>query len=349
MRRMRIMTRKILRSGVLALLVAGAAGCGESADSNGPAGTGGDGAVGGSGGSVAGGGGGGVPGGSGGVQGGNGGTAGGAAGGGPVGEVGTLGQQCSPVAALACAGNFQKVTLICGASGAWEVNETCPGTQICDTRPGLMAGTCQEQDANCVGQEPGYRVCVEENVAACGQDNLDLPVAEVCPAGCSAGTCLAVPDACPTDANAVICSTDCGGVNVEECILGPTGCMEPAKPTLTQLNPEAQVRMPPAVETCSCAGSSRHFARIYESPWVDYDIMVSVGPPWSLFSLTYDYSQPVPIDPCTTSLGQQCLVDPIVAEPSPAYDRYIYLITDDPLAPSRNVTFTWQEPGATCP
>jgi hypothetical protein len=83
-------------------------------------------------------------------------SAGGSGGSGPVGAVGTLGQPCSPPAALACAGNYQKVTLICGGDGTWERNETCGADQFCDSTPGVNVGTCRPRTPGCDAPSIGF-------------------------------------------------------------------------------------------------------------------------------------------------------------------------------------------------
>jgi hypothetical protein len=109
-----------------------------------------------------------------------------------VGMVGVLGQTCAPPGALACAGNAQKLQLLCDASGHWVANGTCSGSQLCDSVPGQNAGTCQDQVPKCVGQQPGFEFCIPSGgpeLDACGPDLVTITVVTVCPVACANGMC----------------------------------------------------------------------------------------------------------------------------------------------------------------
>jgi len=83
--------------------------------------------------------------------------------------VGTLGAPCDKPGALACAGHAQKLQLLCDG-GVWKSNGVCPGDQICDTRPGPTAGSCQPPDPACVGKKPNESFCEGAVRRTCGPD-----------------------------------------------------------------------------------------------------------------------------------------------------------------------------------
>lgn len=144
---------------------------------------------------------------------------GGAAGshGGSSGQVGTLGADCSPPGAVACAGNHQKITLVCGAEQTWEVNETCDVSEFCDSTPGPSAGLCREPEALCVDSEPGERFCGDGDARVCDADGLTSRIVEACPYLCVDGQC---DDSCAAGV-LMNCTTECGG---------PTDCNEVCGP-----------------------------------------------------------------------------------------------------------------------
>jgi hypothetical protein len=87
----------------------------------------------------------------------------------PAGAVATLGASCSSAGSLACAGNAQKLLLLCDGS-KWVSNGVCAGDQICDTRPGPTAGSCQAPLAECKGRKPSETVCNGAERVTCGPD-----------------------------------------------------------------------------------------------------------------------------------------------------------------------------------
>jgi hypothetical protein len=150
------------------------------------------------------------------ANGGNGSTAGGSTGTGGtsvVASTGTLGQQCSTPGQLACAGINQKLTLVCGGSNTWQVNQTCSSaTQVCDPRPGSTAGTCQEQDPLCATATPGVQFCNAYAEWICDAWAMEATKVQDCPIGaCANGNCLAATG-CLTEWNFLSCSSDCTSV-----------------------------------------------------------------------------------------------------------------------------------------
>ena len=162
-----------------------------------------------------------------------------------IGMVGILGQGCSPPGALACAGNAQKLQLLCDATGHWVANGTCSGSQLCDSVPGQNAGTCQDQVPQCVGHEPGFEFCIPSGgpeLDSCGPDLVTITVVTVCPVACANAVCVACepgywqcngnqPQQCdPAGGTSYAwknvgppCAVNCGGIN---CSPGVDACCE---------------------------------------------------------------------------------------------------------------------------
>jgi hypothetical protein len=299
------------------------------------AGTGGSGGItagtGGSGGIAAG------TGGSGGTTAGTGGAPAGAAGTGgiaPVGHVGTLGAACSPPASLACAGNFQKVALVCSASGAWEVNQTCPGTQVCDTRAGLTAGSCQEQAAECLGHEPGYTACMRSAMRTCNADNTEAEVVLEC-AFCRDDVCY---HGCVSADVGVDCTGECAPVDPTSCSTAAArGCVG----TLTMALPEAPSfvmgRAPGSAAECACSSGRAGYAVRLSNPAGAQGIKVTATSPWRIFMGGWD--------PCyETSAGSACVVMPVSGG-----DATFTVYTDESTAPPAVFLAEAVTADATCP
>ncbi len=261
----------------------------------------------------------------------------------PVGEVGTLGASCSPPGALACAGNYQKLTLVCSASGTWETNTTCPGTQICDTRPGVTGGSCQEQDPNCLDHSPGDPVCVDNAVHACNADNIGTTLVDACEGGsCTDGACAAT-DPCPTEDSWLNCATDCGGISDPECLSALVTCPQPYG-AMWYWDIGGVVRTPQASAACSCSGSDTRYVGMV-LPLGLGPVRVTVGEPWSIVLGPHDPSNPGElVSPCADFEEVHCAV----------YDMDeagldVYAVTDDPGALSRNLRIEEVAEGETCP
>jgi hypothetical protein len=108
--------------------------------------------------------------------------------------VGKLGEPCMDVQQFACAGNAQKVQLICGPGHVWEANGTCNGNTFCDTASGPDQGTCKSVVAECAGKSPGDVVCAGVTRLKCGPDLVTTETVETCPYVCSAGSCVVLPN-----------------------------------------------------------------------------------------------------------------------------------------------------------
>jgi hypothetical protein len=110
-----------------------------------------------------------------------------------TGATGVLGCPCSPTAALACAGNAQKVSILCNG-GVWTYASSCMQGQNCDTTPGANQGTCGTIDALCADSGPASTVCKSTTVVTkCGPDLLtDTPVQTCTLPACVGGACTNV-------------------------------------------------------------------------------------------------------------------------------------------------------------
>jgi hypothetical protein len=126
-----------------------------------------------------------------------------------TGDVGVLGSACSAPGELACAGNAQKVALICNGDD-WALASVCPSSQNCDSTPGSNQGTCTTIDPLCANASPGNHVCSSSTtVVECGPDLVsDSPVETCNNQACVDGTCTGV---CSPGA------TQCSGDAVETC------------------------------------------------------------------------------------------------------------------------------------
>lgn len=122
------------------------------------------------------------------------------------GQVAVLGTSCAVAGALACAGNFQKVTLLCGTDKTWQVNTTCAADQYCDSTPGPNAGVCRPALPQCQRSKPGDTYCIPPAslyaaayLYACGPDTVTSTPVKDCrqgvtfanpnPPGCAEGVC----------------------------------------------------------------------------------------------------------------------------------------------------------------
>ncbi len=257
-------------------------------------------------------------------------TGGESTGSGGVAGTALLGEPCHAPGELACAGTFQKLGLVCGASAVWESNTTCAGDQFCDTRAGVARGTCQDQAADCVGQQPGYRFCEGSSVVECGVDTIETSIAEECSTGCSEGACAS--DECPSGNHVHDCAGDCGGDPAGAT--GPCGSYFAGCPgaRLDGFDDylERTVRTPPASAlTCTNACAARAF--VVKVPELS-EMKVTAPAGWSIYSIEADPGAPWP---STCEGVPECLVAP----PAFSEARYVALIPDSEAAPSANVVF----------
>jgi hypothetical protein len=151
-------------------------------------------------------------------SGGGSGTAGSGGGGtaGVSGEVGVLGASCDPPGRFACAGNHQKLTLVCNQFGVWQQNETCTAGEFCASAPGEDAGLCKTPADDCAERGPDAAFCDGKAVRRCDADGLASSVVEECPNECVDNACS---DRC-LDHQLMNCSDFCTGAEP------PVGCEE---------------------------------------------------------------------------------------------------------------------------
>jgi hypothetical protein len=145
---------------------------------------------------------------------------------GPSDAVATLGGTCTAPGTLACAGCHQKLTLVCGDSGSWVVNQTCGVGEFCETTPGANAGICvnepscgdaikngSETDMDCGGPTCPpcwpYRTCLVSTDCA-----FEMCTNGVCDNPCEDG----VTDHTETD-------VDCGGMFCSNKCQAGLGCL----------------------------------------------------------------------------------------------------------------------------
>jgi hypothetical protein len=245
-----------------------------------------------------------------------------------------LGGACSPVASLACAGTHQKVTLICGANGAWEANKTCASGQFCDSQAGADIGLCADEVAECVGKSPGDLTCLNDTVRRCGPDAVSSELVDTCTGYCDAGACVNDKDRCPDAASSVNCATDCGGLT--------TSChMNPDCPTAVLTWPENTVRTPAPSDQCVCAKSPdrRLFPVVYSSGSSTLKVKAPLG--WM-------FVDKVVTSVTTPSWCDEALVDCLVLPPSQGGAIFDLVNTTGDPGP-RNLIFDEVDATATCP
>ncbi len=257
--------------------------------------------------------------------------------------VGTLGTACASPGALACAGTYQKLTVVCGGDGTWQTNQTCPSGQFCDSTPGPDVGTCKTPPQECADKMPGDTLCLDGDIQACGPDNVTLVVAEACEFGCIDNACY-VPsepgpddDPCPIDPASLIlnCSDQCTQPD-SECTTAACGeTSETLLPVPTPAQGESYVVRTPSSpgSSCGCLSVAYEFQLLMDR--ADYPLSVSVAQPWLVDSDTG------PESACSET-GTQCrTLNPLADEVG-----VVRIFTKDLNAPARNVTVSG---GDQCP
>jgi len=215
----------------------------------------------------------------------SGGTAG-TGGSGPIGVIGVLGEPCESSGQLACAGNHQKLTVVCGGDGEWEVNQTCGETEYCDSSEGETSGLCLEPDEECAERAPGELFCEGASVVTCNADGLRTDVVEECSSPCTDGACEEFGAPCPTEAF-INCSTQCGGFN-------PSGCYKseedycvlgvPLADYLEDYGDSMVVRTASYAELCEAGERCGEAVRSMSVSSYYVTLRVSVDAPWGVVS-----------------------------------------------------------------
>lgn len=263
----------------------------------------------------------------------------GGAGGGPTGVVEELGSECDTPAELACAGNHQRVSLIC-AGGTWQVNETCPENHACDTTPGFDQGTCKERLPECVDQEPGRGVCEDSaTLLQCGPDNVTLEPVE-CEGSCYEGACDNRPNHCPAEPF-INCGRECGEMSAN-CDTA-AGCEDKpfvARVFFDQAGQSHIVRIGDydALCTVDCDVHETRGFRLYASTSSTLRWRVTVPAPWGI---------PTTSNHCHEESPEGC----VLVGPDSGDVHLGVVVTDDPAASEQNILIESAAEGETleCP
>ena len=231
----------------------------------------------------------------------------------------TLGDSCTNPGALACAGENQKLQLLCDGSGEWVQNGTCAGIAVCDTGE-ANRGSCQEPIAGCVDREPRERYCMGwGDIMECNVDRTASSLVESCSIGCVDGECSPVDDPCPEGGGAFDCSLQCEDPQFE-CDENPvTACrfLSVVTPFAVEIGP---IRIPAAPDVCELDGQScqkRVFPVIF-SDGVYFRLLIPDD--WdAVVTKTFNgYSDEHGADACDAERVQGCVVlhEPIGTFPS---------------------------------
>lgn len=144
--------------------------------------------------------------------------------------IGSPGTCCPPEASYGCSANRSVHKVLC-INGLWTANGDCDANKFCDTRPGVNAGACKSEIAECSGKDPGDAVCNGQSVETCGPDLVSVTKVQTCDGAtpvCLDGACVACK---PNDTRC-----DAAGSNgVQTCDSTgtwgkPVACSDPAKP-----------------------------------------------------------------------------------------------------------------------
>ncbi len=243
------------------------------------------------------------------------------------GVIAILGDACSTPAALACAGNYQKVSLLCGASGTWEANETCGDGQFCDSSEGVNAGTCRPVVTECEGFGPGEEFCRDSDVMACGPDLVTDEFRESCSdvGVCEDGACVE-KDPCPEsgfscDVDCPPLSGKCVGASLDEIVI-----IESVSPDYLEENPT--IRTPAAARAGTCDGSERRWFRVTPNGTA---YRARIGAPWGFVTGTSVAGY------CSAPIQEGCMTF--------GPDQGIVVVAPDSSALPRNILL---EPGGAC-
>lgn len=221
------------------------------------------------------------------------------------GVVATLGAFCTPPGKLACAGNYQKLTLVCGGSNTWEVNQTCSVGQFCESTAGVNAGLCRAELAECEGK-PNLQYCADvDSLYACSADAVAKTLVETCSGRCYDGKCDPLVDPCPTT-TAISYSTDCKGAPGVSTV-APNLC----KTSTPSPHPSFIVRMPRSPLTkndcpLSCSDGSYTYQTL-QLAWGPL-VRVTVGLPWQLAAVQTTYDLSADEAACSGPRAVQCLL-----------------------------------------
>ncbi len=255
--------------------------------------------------------------------------------GGSVPTLPTLGDECDEAGLSSCSGNNEKLTLICGADGAWAAGAVCGSGEICDWRPSSASfGSCVEQNAACAGAADGTLICDGDDLLECIDDGLGVQ-RWPCGLGCEDGGCLPGDD-CPPS-SVVNCAGDCGA-QADACF-GVPDCawveLESAAETVVRVSASA---------TCTEGvglGCEETFIPIYttsKGAW----LRVTVGEGWQM--VAFEGIGSYWSDLCAEEHFTGCVVVPASNE----LHHGVALIPEEG-APPRNVQVEVVPIGTECP
>jgi len=251
------------------------------------------------------------------------GGAGGSGGSGSSGAVGVLGEPCDSPGELACAGNNQKLTVVCGGDGEWEVNQTCAETEYCDSRDGANAGLCRVPVEECASSELDARFCYQGDVHTCAPDGLESALVEDCDVRCEAGACVDV-EPCPVG-DVLNCDPKCG--DISDCFpeIGDVVIESLGDILIFRTAGYADA----VDEDCPIAAYALIFGNGFRR------VKATVAAPWRV---TFDGDGALE---CALGGDEQCAIS--------LNPNAVWIHTDDPSATPSNVTLEYVYPDAECP
>ena len=256
----------------------------------------------------------------------------------------TLGDDCDSPGTLACAGTFQNLSLLCEADGTWVANETCNGTQVCDTGA-VAVGTCQEQLPECEGEEPGHEFCSDFEIRACGVDKVGSSLVSECPVGCVSGECTPTNDECITDDNTY---RDCSGTCED---FSPTWCEvdEESECSFGLVLGQAVFRIPAAHDICQgpaeCPGEKMFVLNTNTSGPARYKL--TIPPDWS--AVVLEHQNYLTIDHRSLACDAERVTGCLVLEPGETTKLAVVLIANVPNAAERNIDIEYAFEPLSCP
>jgi len=241
-----------------------------------------------------------------------------------TGVIGVLGEPCDSPGELACAGNHQKLTVVCGGDGEWEVNETCGELEYCDSKPGANAGVCRAPAAECATGEVDAHLCYQGDLHNCAPDGIEPMLVEDCVVRCEGGACINEVEPCPTG-DVLNCDPECG--DTSDCF---PGIDDVVIENLGDILVFRTADYANAVDDdCTTAAYALVFGNGYRR------VKATVARPWRV---TFDGDGALE---CAFGGGEQCAVS--------VSPNAVWIYTDDPSAKPSNVTLEYVYPDAECP
>lgn len=264
-------------------------------------------------------------------------SAGGSASGGSPSEnpgVQKLGEVCGDAGALACAGENQKLQLLCDGS-EWVQNGTCSGTAVCDTDEDNR-GSCQEPLEGCLDKEPGETYCEDGETRRCGLDRVTSDLVEECEWYCDeVGLQCSTDQPCPAVPAEQLhdCTGVCGGDNKYCGVSEFTQCNYL---DLTRGFASNYIRLPRGAEQCPLPDCDQGTYLILLEPW-DFHVELPEG--WSGL-VYYDEFDPQDIQRvrgCYEPVKSGCVDAAEDVDPVSSYSYVSLVLIAAPDAPAANI------------